>query len=334
MLEKVRLDMETIDPNRIIALCEWGKDIEDYVGYYGSRFTFEYVRVIFERPNTEMPRSMTDRFHYRRGPIDLPFSSNFDLGMGQTYFNEGIGKPIVYNNIADYDINLTYTFHHKVIDPNLIKNLFPDTALVKDVEINTDSTMAFQGTSSLQLFYKYHNTNELMMHKLYKTELNAQEDTIISAAIQCSANISEVYWIFKLSTGKTYAMKYETTEKKNNWIISRQQFTFPIPSIIKGIYIAAKPSSKELYLSKARGSSFFYAQINFGHFAIYNGKKHFIDPTQVNSVLQVKELKVSTFVNPKTAILQDNNKAAIDVELHWEMDKNLEEIISNYKVFM
>lgn len=348
-LAKTRLDLEILPNANIIVVTEMGRDAENMKGFYGARFGFEWIRILYRKLPDATNTSLTDRFNYRRVSGQLPFSTNFNNGMGKSLSFCGNSNPIIYNNVSDYDFNLTYAFKHKIIPVEIINGIFPGKIPIDNIEVSVDQNLSYFGNSSLKLIFKVQQTFEIMVHKLYKCCFPLENDTMFSIVLQTfPANLFEFYWLVKLSNGVIYAVKLENQQNlSNNWIL----FTTKINTIkfipvdienqaslsIRSIYLCAKLNQNPLKILNADEKSKFllFSQINIGHFSIFEESKHFIPIKEIPNKLQIVNLKSDYFVNPKTAVLCENDNCAIDLQFCWDfIDTGLENLISHYQIYM
>jgi hypothetical protein len=290
-----------------------GKDAENWQGYYGICFANESIRVKFKNEDGSVGRrSLVKRMKYRRSYTSLPFGTFFNDGMGALTFFDGIPHKQKQNNIADYDITATYTLQHKIINDNILKS---GQILVKDAVVKIDSMKAFNGNTSYSISWKTECSNEVLIHKLFKTDIRLSEEITIYSAIW-EQDIGNVFWLLKFSNGEYKKLSIGLVEVKNKWMIGNAKF-LGSKNTLKGIYL----------LVEGLKSNVKY-QISLGHFAMATPKSHWVEDSK--STGKITRLEVQS--NPKT-LLTKKGKEVIDVQAEWEFEASIP-LIHCYRVYL
>ncbi len=335
-LVKVRLDLDDYPNLGMIVCIECGKDVENLPGFHGAQFAFEYIRVFFDQEAGAVNRSLTDRMHYRRVQGDLPFSSNFNDGMGTTYFFDGTASGSPYNNFADFDVNPTYMFSHRPTSAEFVKRFFQDCIPINDIEVEMEPGTAFYGTSSMSLSFKYRAERQTLVHKMYKCYFPAADDLTVAAAIQTIPLATELYWLAKLSDGSFRVVKIELAETRNGWAVSRTKLV-AVPAaglFVKSIYLCARlPVSADRPVCPGLRAPF-PGKILLGHFSLYQPSKHWLDEEAIRGRLQARDIVSQGFLSPKTAVMPDCGKGVADIQLAWNVPKEIESLIMCYRVYV
>lgn len=321
----MKLDLQKHKNAAYALIVMKGKDVEYWQGNYGTAFCNESVRV-FTTSGSSRTKSLANKLKYRRLYMDLPFGTNFNNGMGKECYFEGIPKAIQANNAADYDLTPTYILQHKSLKKDQCAFLFPDKQLVNKASARVNSSKAYNGYSSYAISWRTTTAKDVLVHKLFKTELLLKGDDVFICSAVWGNNIADAvfYWIFKLSTGQFVKEKADYNNGPNGWKIMNLQLqclkqAFVEKAKVKGIYIGIVIPRENIQ-----------CEVSLGQFGMYEKKMHWIEDTKK---LQIEKISFDSFINAKTAKV-GKDCAAVDLQLEWNIDPTLVPLISCVKVYM
>ena len=114
ILKKITIDRSQLKSTKIykIWVFEAGKDVEYWAGHFGTRFANEKIILTFSDSNKD--KNSTNHIKQILGtrylPNILPLSTNFNKSMGESIYYQGskIKSNIKYNNLNNWDFNLSY----------------------------------------------------------------------------------------------------------------------------------------------------------------------------------------------------------------------------------
>ena len=312
-LQGVSNNMSGVKQVRIVYS---GKDTENWQGHYGICFVNESIRVKFKNEDGSVGRnSLVKKMKYRRSYTSLPFGTFFNDGMGTLTFFDGISYRQKQNNIADYDLTVTYTLQHKTINDGRHVLKVGET-LVKDAVAKVDSTNGFNGNSCYTISWNTESSNEVLVYKLFKTDIKlSNEEVIIYSAIWEEGIVKEkIFWLLKFSSGEYKKLGIGVVEVRNKWVIGNSKFVGD-KNTIKGIYLLVEDLKVNVKY-----------QISLGHFAM--GTPESIEDSKSEN----KTIKMRIQSNPKT-LLAKKGIEIIDIQAEWEFKADVP-LVHCYRVFL
>lgn len=318
----VALKLKKIPNISKVRITYSGKDAEYWQGHYGASFANESIRVKHRSKDGLLGgRSLVSRMKYRRSYTGFPFGTFFNDGMGELVFFDGVPIGQKQNNIADFDLTVTYIFQHKTVceKTSILKSLLKDNeTLVKEATAKVDYSKAFNGNSCYSISWDTESGSEVLIHKLFKTDIqvNNEEVTIYSAIYSQDLFKNNVHWLIKLASGDYVRLEAKIVEERNKWLVAKSTLV-NMKDTIKGIYLLVKAP-------KANAKH----EISLGHFAMGVAKSHWLEPSTGSG----KITKLTTIVNPKT-LLAAEDRTIVDLQAKWECDANTS-LVHCYRVYL